>query len=131
VTKAPPYLQERMALFLLNRLPLAETNISSLIHHIFSLGNTESNLTISYLLGYLGHPDKHVQLSTIHALRYDTGSTLVQSKLRTLVTQSNTAENHLTVILHSLLFGLEHAANTHTDKPFDLGPCPPLVSGDF
>ena len=46
VTKAPPYLQERMALFLLNRLPLAETNISSLIHHIFSLGNTESNLAI-------------------------------------------------------------------------------------
>ena len=120
VTKAPPYLQERMALFLLNQLPLAETNISSLIHHIFSLGNTESNLTTSYLLGYLGHPDEHVQLSTIHALRYDTGSTLVQSNLRTLVRQSNTTENHLTGILHSLLFGLEHAANTHTDKPFDL-----------
>ena len=119
VTKASPDLQQRMTLFLLNRLPLAETNASSLIHHILSLGNTESHVTASSLVDYLSHPDQHVQLSSLHALRYVTGNAIVQKALKTLVSLSNPTEDHLTAILNSLLFGLEHAASTYTDKPFD------------
>ena len=69
VAKASPDLQQRMTLFLLNRLSFAETNSSSLIHHVLSLGNTESHQAASSIVGYLQHPDHHVQLSSIYALR--------------------------------------------------------------
>ena len=118
--KASPDLQQRMTQFLLGCLSLAETNTSSLVHHILSLGNTESHHTAGSLVNYLTHPDHHVQLSSIHALRYATADSLVQSGLRNLVIKSNVTDEHLATIIHCLLFGLEHATNTHdTEKPFD------------
>ena len=116
VGRASPDLQHRMTLFLLSRLPLAETNTSTLVHHILSLRNTESKQITGSLVDYLTHPDQHVQLCSIHALRYATGDSLVQKALRTLVSQLNATDDHLATILHTLLFGLEHATNTHTDK---------------
>ena len=108
VGRASPDLQHRMTLFLLSRLPLAETNTSTLVHHILSLRNTESKQITGSLVDYLTHPDQHVQLCSIHALRYATGDSLVQKALRTLVSQPNATDDHLATILHTLLFGLEH-----------------------
>ena len=120
VAKAPPDLQQRMTLFLLSRLPQAETNSSSLIHHILSLGNTESHQVTSSLTDYLQHPYHHVQLSSIYALRYATSDSLVQKALTTLLSQSQVSDEHLATVLRCLLYGIEHASNTHTQTPFNI-----------
>ena len=120
VAKASPDLQQRMTLFLLSRLPLAETNSSSLIHHILSLGNTESHQAASSIVGYLQHPDHHVQLSSIHALRYATSDSLVQKSLTTLLNQPHVSDEHIATLLQCLLYGVEHASNNHIDKPFNI-----------
>lgn len=119
VAKASPDLQQRMTLFLLSRLPHAEANSSSLIHHILSLGNTESHQVASVLTDYLEHPDHHVQLSSIYALRYATGDSLVQKALITLLSRSFISDEHLATTLQCLLYGVEHASNSHTEKPFN------------
>ena len=128
VAKASPDLQQRMTLFLLSRLPQAETNSSSLIHHILSLGNTESHQVTSSLTDYLQHPDHHVQLSSIYALRYATNDSLVQKALITLLSQSQVSNEHLATVLRCLLYGIEHAANTHTQTPFNVDLATVLTS---
>ena len=120
VAKASPDLQQRMTQFLVSQLSSAETNTSSLIHHILALGNTESHHTTTHLMDYLTHPDQQVQLSSIYALRYATANSAVLKALSDVVRQSNTTDDdHLAMILHCLLFGLEHASNTRSQKPFD------------
>ena len=119
VAKASPDLQQRMTLFLLSRLSLAETNRSSLIHHILSLGNTESHQAASSIVGYLQHPDHHVQLSSIYALRYATSDNLVQKALTTLLKQPHVSDEHIATLLQCLLYGVEHASNNRIEKPFD------------
>ena len=123
VAKASPDLQQRMTLFLLSRLPLAETNSSSLIHHVLSLGNTESHQAASSIVGYLQHPDHHVQLSSIYALRYATSDSVIQKALTTLLSQPHVSDEHIATLLQCLIYGLEHASNNHIEKPFnnDLG----------
>ena len=128
VAKASPDLQQRMTLFLLSRLPQAETNSSSLIHHILSLGNTESHQVTNSLTDYLQHPDHHVQLSSIYALRYATSDSLVQKALSTLLSQSQVSDEHLATVLRCLLFGIEHASNTHTQTPFNTDLATALTS---
>ena len=120
VAKASPDLQQRMTLFLLSRLPQAETNSSSLIHHILSLGNTESHQVTSSLTYYLQHPDHHVQLSSIYALRFATSDSLVQKALTTLLSQPQVSDEHIATVLRCLRFGIEHASNTHTQTPFNI-----------
>ena len=128
VAKASPDLQQRMTLFLLSRLPHAENNTSSLIHHIFSLGNTKSNQVIISLTDYLQHPDHHVQLSSIYALRYATSDSLVQKSLTTLLSQPQVSDEHLATVLRCLLYGIEHASNTHTQTPFNIDLATVLTS---
>ena len=128
VAKASPDLQQRMTLFLLSRLPQAEINSSSLIHHILSLGNTESHQVTSSLTDYLQHPDHHVQLSSIYALRYATSDSLVQKALTTLLSQSQVSDEHLATVLRCLLYGIEHASNTHTQTPFNIDLATALTS---
>ena len=120
VAKASPDLQQRMTLFLLSRLPQAETNSSSLIHHILSLGNTESQQVTSSLTDYLQHPDHHVQLSSIYALRYAINDSVVQKALTTLLSQPQVSDEHLATALQCLLYSIEHASNTHTPIPFNI-----------
>ena len=119
VAKASPDLQHRMTLFLLNRVPLVEGNSSSLIHHILSLGNTESHQTTSYLTDYLWHTDHQVQVSAIYSLRYVTSDRLVQKELSMLVSHPNVSDEHLAMVLQCLLYGIEHASNTYTETPFN------------
>ena len=128
VAKASPDLQQRMTLFLLSRLPQAETNSSSLIHHILSLGNTESQQVTSSLTDYLQHPDHHVQLSSIYALRYATSDSLVQKALTTLLSQPQVSDEHLATALQCLLYGIEHASNTHAQTPFSIDLATVLTS---
>ena len=120
VAKASPDLQQRMTLFLLGRLPHAETNSSSLIHHVLSLGNTESHQAASSIVGYLQYPDHHVQLSSIYALRYATSDSLVQKALTTLLNQPHVSDEHIATLLQCLLYGIEHASNSHEEKPFNI-----------
>jgi hypothetical protein len=117
-----------MTLFHLNRLPAAEANTTSLMHHIFSLGNTESQLSTNSLINYLSHPDELVQFSAIHALRYTTGDSLVQKALNLVVTQCNVSEDHVFAVLHCLLSGIEHASSKHMQPPFNLELAVSLVS---
>ena len=118
ISKASPELQNRMTLFLLKRLPRAETNSSSLIHLLLSLGNTESPHVTGSIVDYLQHPELDVQLSAIYALRYMTNDSLVQKALTAFLSQPDMSEDHLAVVTQSLLYGIEHAQNNYQEKPF-------------
>ena len=118
IATASPDLQSRMIPFLLSRLPHAEMNTSSLIHHILSLGNTGSPHVTSPLIAYLQHPELHVQLSAISALRFMTNDSQVQEALTALLSHPSVSEDHLAVVIQSLLYGIEAAKNNYQEKPF-------------
>ena len=93
IPRASPNLQQRMMLFLINRLPQAETNSTSLIHHILSLGNSASPRITSFLIDYLGHSEKDVQLTSIMAMRFLMNEPSIQKSLITERTSYSTTRN--------------------------------------
>ena len=118
VDRASPDLQRHMTHFLLNRLPQAETNQASLIHHLHSLGNAKSSQVASIIADYLQHTDHHIQLVAINAVRFVGNETLVQKALTDLLGQPNVSEEHLIAVVSTLLYGIEHAKNYHQPKPY-------------
>ena len=118
ISRASPELQQRMILFLINRLPQAETNTTSLIHHILSLGNTASPRIASFLISYLSHPENDVQLTSILAMRFLMGELSIQTSLKELLRQPQTSEDHLLMIVKALLYGSEHATINNKEKPY-------------
>ena len=118
VSRASPELQQRMTLFLINRLAQAETNSTSLIHHILSLGNTASPRITSFLIDYIGHPERDVQLTSILAMRFLMNEPAIQKSLKELLSQPEATEEHLTMIAKALLYGCEHAKMNNQEKPF-------------
>ena len=118
ISRASPDLQQRMTLFLMNRLPEAEIKSTSLIHHILALGNTASPRVTSSLIDYLGHPDKDVQLTSILAMRFLMNEPSIQKSLKELLTHSLVNEDHVTMITKSLLYGTERAKMEHQKVPY-------------
>ena len=118
IPRASPDLQQRMTLFLINRLPQAETNSTSLIHHILSLGNAASPHLTSFLIDYLGHPDKDVQLTSILAMRFLMNEPSVQKSLKDLLYQPHTSDEHVAMIAKALLYGTERAKLNYQTKPY-------------
>ena len=118
ISRASPGLLQRMTLFLMNRLPEAEINSTSLIHHILALGNTASPRVTSSLIDYLGHPDKDVQLTSILAMRFLMNEPSIQKSLKELLTHSLVTEDHVTMIAKSLLYGTERAKMEHQNMPY-------------
>ena len=118
ISRASPELQQRMILFLINRLPQAEKNTTSLIHHILSLGNAASPQSTSILIDYVGHPEREVQLTSILAMRFLMNEPSIQKSLKELLSQPETAEEHVTMITKALLYGCERAKMNDQEKPF-------------
>ena len=118
ISRASPELQQRMILFLINCLPQAETNITSLIHHILSLGNTASPRISSFLISYLSHPENDVQLTSILAMRFVMNEPSIQTSLTELLRQPHTSEDHLLMIVKALLYGFERATTNSEEKPY-------------
>ena len=118
ISRASPELQQRMILFLINRLPQAETNTTSLIHHILSLGNTASPRIASFLIDYLGHPEDDVQLTSILAMRFLMAELSIQTSLKEFLRQPQTSEDHLLMIVKALLYGSERATMNNEEKPY-------------
>ena len=118
VPTASPELQQRMVLFLTNRLPEAETNSTTLIHHILSLGNSGSPHTSTHLIDYLSHPDTEIQLMAIFAMRFIVDQPSIERSLIEFIFRPNITEDHLTVMAKSLLYGCERAALENKEKPY-------------
>ena len=118
VPKASPQLQQRMVLFITSRLPEAETNSTSLIHHILSLGNSGSPHASDYLIDYLGHPETDIQLVAVFAMRFLMDQPSVVKSLKDAVSQPDITEDHLIMIAKSLLYGCEGASMEDKVKPF-------------
>ena len=118
VPKASPELQQRMVLFLTSRLPEAETNSTSLIHHILSLGNSGSPHASDYLIDYLGHQETDIQLMAIFAMRFLMDQPSIVKSLQNTLSQPDITEDHLIVIAKSLLYGCESATLEDKVKPF-------------
>ena len=116
--KSSPELQRRMLMFLMKRLPQAETDKDSLIHHILSLGNTASRNISSDLVKYLGHPEVDVQLTAILAMRFMMDESVVQKSLRELIAGQNVNQDHMTMIAKSLMYGLERAKMDNAIIPY-------------
>jgi hypothetical protein len=118
IPKTSPELHQRMVLFLVDRLPEAERNTTSLLHHILSLGNSGSPSISSYLIDYLNHPESNVQLTAILAMRFLMREPSVQKSLKDLLAQPHVNEDHLTVIAKSLVYGCERAKINFEEAPF-------------
>ena len=118
ISRASPELQQRMILFITNRLPQAETNSTSLIHHILSLGNAASPKISSFLLEYLDHPEIDIQLTSILAMRFIMSEPSVLNSLMDLLNKTGTNEDHLTMIAKSLMYGSERAKLNNLEIPY-------------
>ena len=118
IDRASPDLQHHMTQFLLNRLPQAETDRDSLVHHLHSLGNAKSPQVASSIADYLQHTDHHIQLVAINALRFVGNETLVQKALTDLLSQPDVSEEHLIAVVSSLQYGMEHAKSNRQPKPY-------------
>ena len=118
ISRASPELQQRMVLFLVDRLPEAETNSTSLIHHILSLGNSGSSRISSHLIDYLGHPESDVQLTAILAMRFIMNDPSIEKSLKELLSQPQVTEDHLTMIAKALVYGSERAKVNFEEIPY-------------
>ena len=118
VPRASPELQARMTTFLLDRLPMAELQKSSLIHHILALGNTGSPTTFDSILDYLGHPDQGVQLTSILALRSLLNETSVQNSLKDLLLDPDKTVAHVSMVAKAFLHGAEEASLSRQPRPY-------------
>ena len=118
VPRASATLQARMISFLLDRLPFAEVESKSLIHHILALGNTESPETSGLLLDYLGHPDQAVQLTSILSLRSLLNEPAVQKNLREFLLKPDTNQDHIAMMAKALLYGAEDASMKRVPRPY-------------
>ena len=118
ISRASPELQQRMTLFLTNRLPQAEANNTSLIHHILSLGNAASPRIADFLIDYLDHPEIDVQLTSILAMRFIMSEPSVLKSLKDLLIRPETNEDHVTMIAKALLYGTERAKLNYQDLPY-------------
>ena len=118
VPRASPELQQRMVLFLTSRLPEAETNSTSLVHHILSLGNSGSPQTSTHLIDYLSHPETDIQLIAIFAMRFMMSVPAIEQSLTDFLLKPNITEDHLHAMIKSLLYGSERAAMQHQVKPY-------------
>ena len=118
VPRASPELQQRMVLFLTSRLPEAETNSKSLVHHILSLGNSGSPQTSTHLIDYLSHPETDIQLIAIFAMRFMMSVPAIEQSLTDFLLKPNITEDHLHAMIKSLLYGSERAAMQHQVKPY-------------
>ncbi|CAI8020933.1 hypothetical protein GBAR_LOCUS12470 [Geodia barretti] len=128
VPNASPELQHRMVLFLTNGLPEAETNSTSLIHHILSLGNSGSLNISNYLIDYLQHPETDIQLMAIFAMRFMIDHPPVEQCLKDFLVQPQLTEDHLTVMAKSLMYGCEMAMMKTQPKPYSKDLAESLVA---
>jgi hypothetical protein len=128
VPNASPELQHKMVLFLSNRLPEAETNSTSLIHHILSLGNSGSLNISNYLIDYLQHPETDIQLMAIFAMRSIIDHPPVEQCLKDFLVQPQLTEDHLTVMAKSLMYGCEMAMMKNQPKPYSKDLAESLVA---
>ena len=115
---ASPGLQQRMVLFLTSRLPEAETNSTSLIHHILSLGNSGSPHASDYLIDYLGHQETDIQLMAIFAMRFLADQPSIEKSLKDFLFEPELTEDHLTVMAKTLLYGCERAMMENQPKAY-------------
>ena len=118
IPKTSPELQQRMVLFLTRRLPEAETNSTSLIHYILSLGNSGSPHALDYLIGYLGHQETDIQLMAIFAMRFLMDQPSIQKSLKEILAHPELTEDHLTVIAKSMLYGCERETMENRAKTY-------------
>ena len=126
--RASPELQNRIVQFLSNRLPQAEVNKYSLIHHILSLGNTASPKISEFVVNYLGHSEMDVQLNAILAMRFIMGETLIQTSLKEFLSGPTKNVDHLTMIAKALIYGSERARINGKKKPYSSDLMELLVS---
>ena len=128
IPNASPELQQRMIFFLTNRLPEAETNSTSLIHHILSLGNSGAPNISNYLIDYLGHPESDVQLMAMFAMRFMMDYPPVEQSLKDFLFLPELTEDHLTVMAKSLMYGCEKAIMQNQEVPYSKDLAESLVA---
>ena len=128
IPRATPELHQRMVLFLIDRLPEAETNITSLIHHLLSLGNSGSPHISNHLIDYLNHPENDVQLTAILAMRFLMHEHSIQKSLKDLLAQPDVSGDHLTVVAKALVYGCEQAKMKFEEMPYDTDFAEALVT---
>ena len=128
IPRASPELHQRMVLFLIDRLPEAETNITSLIHHLLSLGNSGSPHISNHLIDYLNHPESDVQLTAILAMRFLMREPSIQKSLKDLLAQPDISGDHLTVVAKALVYGCEQAKMKFEEMPYDTDFAEALVT---
>ena len=128
VPRASPELQQRMVLFLTSRLPEAETNSTSLVHHILSLGNSGSPQTSTHLIDYLSHPETDIQLIAIFAMRFMMSVPAIQKSLNEMLIHPDITDDHAAVLAKALLYGYEREKTENEPKTYSKSLAEALVA---
>ena len=113
----PPQQKDQVVHFLVNRINQT-TDPSILVHYIHSLGNTQSQMTKEILINYLTHGNPTVQLATVYALRYSTGSVDVQNALQYAL-ESYPSDDLTEMVLRSIIAGAELEVPPINDRLFE------------
>lgn len=100
-----PELKRRIVEFLQERVQ-ANSNVSTLIHHIHSLGNTESSLVDNMLIQLIANSDPGVRLAAAYALRYSVESKDVQDALLAGLGQNHDPE-FAAMVVRAMIAGAE------------------------
>ena len=112
-----PELKDRVISFLVSRINHT-TDPSVLIHYIYSLGNTKSQMAKEILLNLLAHSTTNVKLAAVYALRFSTGSVDVQGALQNAL-EADPSEELTDVVLRSLIAGAESESQPISDRLFE------------
>ena len=118
VSNAAPTIQGQMVSFLIELLSEAEREDDTLILLIHSLGNTQSQLVVEHVLGFVEHTNEEVQLAAVSALRFFTGESSIQHKFIDILIQ-NTSEALVSAIINALYVGFQHE-NGHMQVESDI-----------
>ena len=113
----PPQQKDQVVHFLVNRINQT-TDPSILVHYIHSLGNTQSQRTKEILLNLLTHGNPTVQLATVYALRYSTGSVDVQNAFQYAL-ESYPSDDLTEMVLRSIIAGAESKVPPINDGLFE------------
>ena len=113
----PPQQKDQVVHFLVNSINQT-TDPSILVHYIHSLGNTQSQMIKEVLLNLLTHGNPTVQLATVYALRYSTGSVDVQNTLQYAL-ESYPSDDLTEMVLRSIIAGAESEVPPINDRLFE------------
>ena len=108
-------MQKRMVLFLIDQIPEAKNNETTLVHLIHSIGNTKSLLAMNCIIQFVESDREIVQIATITAIQFFTGLAVFQDKIISVL-QNGTSVAIVSAVIDALSDSFVHDRNMHVKE---------------